>query len=156
MEAQNTEREMQLKREVASIDAQLEAEKAAADIILQRAKWISDWQLKMAEASAKADLEAMRAQADAVRVESDAMRSKAESDIAEMAKKLDNVIAMPKRGAGGKKRKRSVEFERDTAGKIIGAMIAHEDESGPRRERVAVRRGANGRIAGAEIEDLDD
>jgi hypothetical protein len=155
MEAQNTEREMALKRETAAIDAQLEAEKAAADIILQREKWISDWQLKMAEASARADIEAMKAQAEAARVEADSMRARAESDIAEMAKKLDNVIAMPRRDAKGKKRKRSVTFERDTAGKILGALIEHEDEGGPRKERVAVRRGANGRIASAEIEDLD-
>jgi hypothetical protein len=154
MEAQNTERELQLKRETAAIDAQLEAEKAAADIILQREKWISDWQLKMAEASAKADIEAMKMQAEAARVEAEGMRSKAEADIAEMAKKLDNVIAMPRRG-GGAKRKRSVTFERDTMGKILGALIEHEDESGPRKERVAVRRGANGRIAGADIEDFD-
>jgi hypothetical protein len=156
MEAQNTERELALKREVASIDAQLEAEKAAADIILQRAKWISDWQLKMAEASANADIEAMKMQAEAVRTESDAMRSKAESDIAEMVKKLDNVIAMPRRGGKGKGRKRSVSIERDVAGRILGALIEAEGESGPVRERVAVRRGANGRIAGAEIEELED
>ena len=75
------------------------------------------------------------------------------AETADSGKGADASASAP---AGGKKRKRSVEFERDTAGKIIGAMIAHEDESGPRRERVAVRRGANGRIAGAEIEDLDD
>lgn len=154
MEAANTEREMALKREVAAIDAQLEAEKAAADIILQREKWLADYQLKMAEAAAKADLETLKAQAEAMRTETDAMRTRAESDIAEMAKKLDNVIAMPRRSKGGK-RKRQIDFERDPAGKIIGAMIAHEDDSGSRKERVAVRRGTNGRIAGADIEDID-
>jgi hypothetical protein len=154
MEAQNTEREMELKRQMASIDAQLEAEKAAAQIILQKEKLIADYQLKMAEAAAKQDMEVLRSQQEAMRTETEAMRSRAEMDIAEMAKKLNNVIAMPQRGKR-KQAKRSVNIERDTAGRMIGALIEEEDDDGPRKARVSVRRGTNGRIAGADIESLD-
>jgi hypothetical protein len=155
MEKENTERELTLKREVANIDAQIQAEKAASDIILQREKFLADYQLKMAEAAAKQDMEALRMQQDQVRAETDSMRSRAESDIAAMVKKLDNVIAMPQGGAR-KKRKRSIAVQRDKGGRVVGAYIESDDGSGPRKERVAVRRGAGGRIEGADIEDSDD
>ena len=94
-------------------------------------------------------------QQDQVRAETESMRSRAESEIAEMVKKLDNVIAMPQGGAR-KKRKRSIVMQRDKSGRVIGAMIESDDGSGPRKERVAVRRGAGGRIEGADIEDSED
>ena len=155
MEKENTERELELKREVANIDAQIQAEKAASDIILQREKFLADYQLKMAEAAVKQDMEALKLQQEQIRAETDSMRSRAESEIAAMVKKLDNVIAMP--GARErKKRKRSIAVQRDKAGRVIGALIESDDGNGPRKERVAVRRGAGGRIESADIEDSDD
>jgi hypothetical protein len=153
LKSQTAEREAQLKREMATIDSQLEAEKAAAQIILERERWLAEWQLKAAEASAKADLEAMKMAADQAKQETEAMRSRAEAEIAEMAKSLKNVVQL--RPQAGARRKRSITVERDKAGRLLGALIEMDEGEGPRRERVALKRGNNGRISGADIESLD-
>ena len=156
MEKENTEREMELKREVANIDAQIQAEKAASDIILAREKFLADYQLKVAQAvadpsiDAAQQLEKTRAEMEQMRAQADSERETMAAQMAVMAEKLDNVIRMPKR------RKRSITVNRDKAGRVVGATIDSDEAGAMRRERVAVRRGAGGRIESADIEDSDD
>jgi hypothetical protein len=127
----SAEREAQLKREMAVIDRELEAEKAAAEIILQREKWLGEYQLDMAQAAVKNDMEALKAQAEQVRAERELMMS----ELGPVFERIDAAREEARTGIeslasriGGKRRKR-VTVERDKSGRIISAMVEHEDDA---------------------------